>query len=120
MDQSPAAEPLARARALGAEIAAAADAIEAARRIPEPLLARLHDVASRIEARTPRRGYPAWRDLDWWRNRWWNWRDVQRFLGETALVDVRGLDAAALEARLLSDLEQLPQLFAKAAVKSIE
>ena len=43
MDQPPAANPLARARDLGAEIAAAADAIEAARRIPEPLVARLHE-----------------------------------------------------------------------------
>ena len=78
------------------------------------MLARLHDAAARIEAPAPRSGYPAWRDLDWWRNGWWKWRDVQRFLEQTAF-DVRGVDAVALEARLLSGLEQLPQLFAHAA-----
>src|SRR5712672_1426556 len=36
-------DPVARARELGAEIAAAADAIERTRRIPEALLGRLHD-----------------------------------------------------------------------------
>src|SRR6202171_1569673 len=36
-------DPVARARELGAEIAAAADEIERTRRIPEPLLGRLHD-----------------------------------------------------------------------------
>src|ERR1700736_5594647 len=36
-------DPVARARELGAEIAAAADEIERARRIPEALLGRLHD-----------------------------------------------------------------------------
>jgi alkylation response protein AidB-like acyl-CoA dehydrogenase len=35
-------DPLAMARALGAAIAAAADAVESTRRIPEPLLAQLH------------------------------------------------------------------------------
>jgi alkylation response protein AidB-like acyl-CoA dehydrogenase len=39
----PAASPLARARALGPAIAAAADTIEAERRIPAPLAAALHD-----------------------------------------------------------------------------
>jgi indole-3-acetate monooxygenase len=37
------ADPVARARELGAEIAAAADEIERTRRIPEGLLGRLHD-----------------------------------------------------------------------------
>jgi alkylation response protein AidB-like acyl-CoA dehydrogenase len=37
------ADPLARARELGAEIAASADEIERTRRFPEPLLGRLHD-----------------------------------------------------------------------------
>src|SRR5258708_35115495 len=36
-------DPVARARELGAEIAAAADDIERTRRIPEALLGRLHD-----------------------------------------------------------------------------
>jgi alkylation response protein AidB-like acyl-CoA dehydrogenase len=36
-------DPVVRARALGAEIAAAADEIERTRRIPEALLWRLHD-----------------------------------------------------------------------------
>src|SRR5215470_19584743 len=36
-------DPLARARELGAAIAAAADEIERTRRIPEPLLGRLHE-----------------------------------------------------------------------------
>ena len=36
-------DPVARARELGAEIAAAADQIERSRRIPDPLLERLHD-----------------------------------------------------------------------------
>ena len=36
-------DPVARARELGAEIAAAADEIERTRRIPEALLGRLHD-----------------------------------------------------------------------------
>ena len=36
-------DPLARARGLGAEIAAAADEIERTRRIPSGLLARLHE-----------------------------------------------------------------------------
>ncbi len=37
------ADPLARARELGPDIAAAADEIERTRRFPEPLLGRLHD-----------------------------------------------------------------------------
>ena len=36
-------DPVARAHELGAEIAAAADQIERSRRIPDPLLERLHD-----------------------------------------------------------------------------
>jgi alkylation response protein AidB-like acyl-CoA dehydrogenase len=36
-------DPVARARELGAQIAAAADEIEGTRRIPEALLGRLHD-----------------------------------------------------------------------------
>src|SRR5260370_39721418 len=36
-------DPVARARELGAEIAAAADEIERTRRIPEALLGRLHE-----------------------------------------------------------------------------
>src|SRR5262245_34535579 len=43
MDMKSRPDPVARARALGAEIAAAADEIERTRRIPEPLLGRLHD-----------------------------------------------------------------------------
>jgi alkylation response protein AidB-like acyl-CoA dehydrogenase len=43
MDMKTRPDPVARARALGAEIAAAADEIERTRRIPEPLLGRLHD-----------------------------------------------------------------------------
>ncbi len=46
MDTQDRPDPVANAGELGAEIAAAADAIEATRRIPEPLLARLH--ASRL------------------------------------------------------------------------
>src|SRR5262249_51946688 len=36
-------DPVERARALGPEIAAAADEIERERRLPEPLMARLHE-----------------------------------------------------------------------------
>jgi len=43
MDTQHGLDPVARARELGAAIAAACDAIEGTRRIPEPLLARLHD-----------------------------------------------------------------------------
>src|SRR4029077_1401055 len=43
MDIQPRPDPVARARALGPEIAAAADEIERTRRIPEALLGRLHD-----------------------------------------------------------------------------
>jgi alkylation response protein AidB-like acyl-CoA dehydrogenase len=43
MDVQTSRDPVARARELGAEIAAAADEIERTRRIPEALLARLHD-----------------------------------------------------------------------------
>jgi indole-3-acetate monooxygenase len=43
MDIQTRSNPVARARELGAEIAAAADEIERTRRIPEPLLKRLHD-----------------------------------------------------------------------------
>jgi len=43
MDTLTSADPVARARELGADIATAADEIERTRRIPEPLLARLHD-----------------------------------------------------------------------------
>ena len=43
MDIQTSPDPVARARELGPEIAAAADEIERTRRIPEPLLARLHD-----------------------------------------------------------------------------
>ena len=43
MDTQTSPDPVARARELGAEIAAAADEIERTRRIPEALLARLHD-----------------------------------------------------------------------------
>src|SRR6202790_715188 len=43
MDIQTRTDPLARARELGAEIDAAADEIESARRIPEALLGRLHD-----------------------------------------------------------------------------
>jgi alkylation response protein AidB-like acyl-CoA dehydrogenase len=46
MDTQDRPDPVAKARELGATIAAAADAIEVTRRIPEPLLARLH--ASRL------------------------------------------------------------------------
>jgi indole-3-acetate monooxygenase len=46
MDTQDRPDPVATARELGAAIAAAADAIEVTRRIPEPLLARLH--ASRL------------------------------------------------------------------------
>ena len=42
MDQSAGHDVVARARALGPAIAAASDAIEATRRIPEPLLTQLH------------------------------------------------------------------------------
>src|SRR2546429_9919516 len=43
MDIQTRPDPVARARELGAEIAAAADEIERTRRIPEALLGRLHD-----------------------------------------------------------------------------
>jgi hypothetical protein len=43
MDIQDRPNPLATARDLGPAIAAAADAIEKTRRIPAPLLARLHD-----------------------------------------------------------------------------
>jgi alkylation response protein AidB-like acyl-CoA dehydrogenase len=43
MDTQTRPDPVARARELGAEIAASADEIERTRRIPEPLLERLHD-----------------------------------------------------------------------------
>jgi len=43
MDTKTSPDPVARARELGAEIAAAADEIERTRRIPEPLLGLLHD-----------------------------------------------------------------------------
>src|SRR5260370_23799714 len=43
MDIQTRPDPVARARELGAEIAAAADEIERMRRIPEALLGRLHD-----------------------------------------------------------------------------
>ena len=43
MNIHPLPDPVARARELGAEIAAAADEIERTRRIPEALLGRLHD-----------------------------------------------------------------------------
>ena len=44
MDTRDPPDPLAMARDLGAAIAAAADAVESTRRIPEPLLARLHEL----------------------------------------------------------------------------
>src|ERR1700722_19733236 len=43
MDTQTPADPVTRARELGAEIAAAAEEIERTRRFPEPLLERLHD-----------------------------------------------------------------------------
>src|SRR5450755_4836453 len=43
MDVQTSRDPVARARELGAEIAAAADEIERTRRIPEAVLERLHD-----------------------------------------------------------------------------
>src|SRR2546423_15647998 len=43
MDIQTRPDPVARARELGAEIAAATDEIERTRRIPEALLGRLHD-----------------------------------------------------------------------------
>ena len=43
MDIKTRPDPIARARELGAEIAAAADEIERTRRVPEALLGRLHD-----------------------------------------------------------------------------
>jgi indole-3-acetate monooxygenase len=43
MNIQPRPDPVARARELGAEIAAAASEIERTRRFPEPLLGRLHD-----------------------------------------------------------------------------
>jgi len=43
MDIQTSPDPVARAHELGTEIAAAADGIERARRIPEALLGRLHD-----------------------------------------------------------------------------
>src|SRR5260370_8295250 len=43
MDIQTSPDPVAGARELGAEIAAAADEIERTRRIPEALLGRLHD-----------------------------------------------------------------------------
>ena len=43
MDTKTRPDPVARARELCAEIAAAADEIERTQRIPEPLLQRLHD-----------------------------------------------------------------------------
>ena len=43
MDVQTSPDPVARAREIGAEISAAADEIERTRRIPEPLLERLHD-----------------------------------------------------------------------------
>src|ERR1700681_4724830 len=43
MDIQTRPDPVARARELGAEIAAAADEVERTRRIPEALLGRLHD-----------------------------------------------------------------------------
>src|SRR5438046_10380715 len=43
MDIQTRPDPVARARELGAEIAASADEIERTRRIPEALLGRLHD-----------------------------------------------------------------------------
>jgi alkylation response protein AidB-like acyl-CoA dehydrogenase len=43
MDIQTGPDPIARARELGAEIAAAADEIERTRRVPEALLGRLHD-----------------------------------------------------------------------------
>src|ERR1700680_2732245 len=43
MDIQTSPDPVARAHELGTEIAAAADEIERARRIPEALLGRLHD-----------------------------------------------------------------------------
>ncbi len=45
MDIQTRPDPVARARALGAEIAAAADEIERTRHISEALLGRLHDSA---------------------------------------------------------------------------
>ena len=42
MDIQTSPDPVARAREHGAEIVAAADEIERTRRIPEPLLERLH------------------------------------------------------------------------------
>ena len=47
MDIQTSPDPVARARELGAEIAAAADEIERTRRIPEALLGRLHRVVVR-------------------------------------------------------------------------
>lgn len=43
MDDQDRSNPIARARDLKAAIAAASDAVEAARRLPEPLVARLHE-----------------------------------------------------------------------------
>src|SRR2546430_15790368 len=43
MDIQTRPDPVARARELGAQVAAAADEIERTRRIPEALLGRLHD-----------------------------------------------------------------------------
>ena len=61
MDIQTSPDPVARARELGAEIAAAADEIERTRRIPAALLTRLH--APRFCLRRYR-GAPIFRDGD--------------------------------------------------------
>ena len=56
MDTRDPPDPLAMARDLGAAIATAADAVESTRRIPEPLLARLHEFAAVPDAVAALRG----------------------------------------------------------------
>jgi Ser/Thr protein kinase RdoA (MazF antagonist) len=73
------------------------------------MLARLHKAASQIKDPSPRREYPAWRHLDWKHNRWWDLKAISRFLRQSHPELDQGLGSSALERRLVTDAEELPQ-----------
>lgn len=82
--------------------------VAAHRRAAAEMLARLHQVASKIKDPQARPCYPAWCEFDWRDNQWWAWSGVQRFLHESDLSDVPNIDSAEVEARLARGLAPLP------------
>lgn len=47
-------------------------------------LARIHHAAATIPDPPPRPGFPSWQDLDWRRNRWWDWDHLRAALPQAA------------------------------------